>query len=104
MGSAASSRFGLRLDMYERTRKTPPRRRNSMKNKYVLIVGWGLLLFTAGLTEAQTKVKSSYSGTAGFNIPLWIALETEEFRKLDLDVDAILITGGFRGLRSFFWG
>jgi NitT/TauT family transport system substrate-binding protein len=75
-----------------------------MKNKYVLVVVWGLLLFTAGLAEAQTKVKSSYSGTAGFNIPLWIALETGEFRKLDLDVDAILITGGSRSLMSLLAG
>ena len=41
---------------------------------------------------------------AGFNIPFWIALETREFRKLDLDVDAILITGGSRSLMSLLAG
>jgi NitT/TauT family transport system substrate-binding protein len=75
-----------------------------MKNKVVGIVVSFLLLFTAGLAEAQTKARSSYSGTAGFNIPFWIALETGEFRKLDLDVDAILITGGSRSLMSLLAG
>jgi ABC-type nitrate/sulfonate/bicarbonate transport system substrate-binding protein len=75
-----------------------------MKNKYILIGVWSLLLFTAGLAEAQTKVKSSYSGTAGFNIPLWIALETGEFRKLDLEVETVLITGGSRSLMSLLAG
>lgn len=75
-----------------------------MKSKYVAIVVWAFLLFTVGIAEAQRKVRSSYSGTAGFNIPLWIALETGEFRKLDLDVDTILITGGSRSLMSLLAG
>jgi NitT/TauT family transport system substrate-binding protein len=75
-----------------------------MTSRYVVVVVWALLLFTVGIAEAQRKVRSSYSGTAGFNIPLWIALETGEFRKLDLDVDAILITGGSRSLMSLLAG
>jgi ABC-type nitrate/sulfonate/bicarbonate transport system substrate-binding protein len=77
----------------------------SIRNSYLFAVAWaGLLLFTLDPAEAQTKVQSSYSGTAGYNIPLWIALETGEFRKLDLDVDAILITGGSRSIMSLLSG
>jgi NitT/TauT family transport system substrate-binding protein len=75
-----------------------------MKNKFVLILVGSLLFSSASLAEAQSKARSSYSGTAGFNIPFWIALETGEFRKLDLDVDAILITGGSRSLMSLLSG
>jgi NitT/TauT family transport system substrate-binding protein len=75
-----------------------------MKNRYLTALVFTLLLLTFGIAQAQTQLKTSYSGTAGFNIPLWIAGETGEFRKLDLDVDAILITGGSRSLMSLLAG
>ena len=54
--------------------------------------------------KAQERVASSYPGIAGYNIPFWVALDTGEFRKLGLEVDPVLISGGSRSMQVLLAG
>jgi NitT/TauT family transport system substrate-binding protein len=53
---------------------------------------------------AQQNIAASYPGIAGYNIPFWVGLETGEFKKLGLDVDPVLISGGSRSMQALLSG
>jgi len=53
---------------------------------------------------AQERVASSYPGIAGYNIPFWVALDTGEFRKVGLEVDPVLISGGSKSMQVLLAG
>ena len=57
-----------------------------------------------GNVAAQQRVATSYPGIAGYNIPFWVGLETGEFKKVGLDVDAVLISGGTRSMAALLSG
>ena len=54
--------------------------------------------------EAQQRIAASYPGIAGYNIPFWVALETGEFKKLGLEIDPVLISGGSRSMQALLSG
>jgi NitT/TauT family transport system substrate-binding protein len=53
---------------------------------------------------AQQQIAASYPGIAGYNIPFWVGLETGEFKKIGLDVDPVLISGGSRSMQALLSG
>ncbi len=63
-----------------------------------------LILFFSSLAGAQERITASYPGIAGYNIPFWVALDTGEFRKVGLDVDPVLISGGSRSMQVLLAG
>ena len=60
--------------------------------------------YLAGNVAAQQQVASSYPGIAGYNIPFWVGLETGAFKKLGLDIDPVLISGGSRSMQALLSG
>lgn len=62
------------------------------------------LLLSPAVVRAQQKITVSYPGIAGYNIPFWVALDTGEFRKAGLDVNAVLIFGGTKSLQALLSG
>ena len=62
------------------------------------------LLFGCYPAEAQQRVAASYPGIAGYNIPFWVALDTGEFKKLGLEVDPVLISGGSKSMQALLSG
>jgi NitT/TauT family transport system substrate-binding protein len=57
-----------------------------------------------GNVSAQQRIAASYPGIAGYNIPFWVGLETGEFKKLGLDVDPVMISGGSRSMAALLSG
>ena len=53
---------------------------------------------------AQQRIATSYPGIAGYNIPFWVGLETGAFKKVGLDVDAVLISGGTKSMAALLSG
>jgi ABC-type nitrate/sulfonate/bicarbonate transport system substrate-binding protein len=54
--------------------------------------------------SAQQRIAASYPGIAGYNIPFWVALDTGEFKKLGLEVDPVLISGGSKSMQALLSG
>ncbi len=63
-----------------------------------------ILVILSATVHAQERVISSYPGIAGYNIPFWVALDTGEFRKVGLDVDPVLISGGSKSMQVLLAG
>jgi NitT/TauT family transport system substrate-binding protein len=53
---------------------------------------------------AEQRISTSYPGIAGYNIPFWVALDTGEFRKLGLEIDPVLISGGSKSMQALLSG
>lgn len=70
----------------------------------VLLLASYLLIFPDGNVAAQQRIAASYPGIAGYNIPFWVALDTGEFKKVGLDVDPVLISGGSRSIAALLSG
>jgi NitT/TauT family transport system substrate-binding protein len=60
--------------------------------------------FSTGNAAAQQRIAASYPGIAGYNIPFWVGLDTGEFKRLGLDVDPVLISGGSRSMQALLSG
>lgn len=86
--------------MMEGTEMMNVRKRSSL---FALCSALLILLWSAA-SESAEKVFTSYPGIAGYNIPLWVAMDTGAFRKAGLDVEAVLITGGSRNMQAFLSG
>lgn len=70
---------------------------------------FAVLLLLSGLAgvesaPAQLRVTSSYPGTAGYNIPFWVALDLGEFKRAGLEVDPVLISGGSKSMQALLSG
>ncbi len=74
-----------------------------MKVGFFRRAAWISLLLPA-IVGAQERVTSSYPGIAGYNIPFWVALDTGEFRKVGLEVDPVLISGGSKSMQVLLAG
>ena len=73
--------------------------------KHPLIVCFMLaILALATQGSAQQKIAVSYPGTAGYNIPFWVTLDTAEFKKAGLEVDPVLISGGSKSMQALLSG
>jgi ABC-type nitrate/sulfonate/bicarbonate transport system substrate-binding protein len=51
---------------------------------------WGIvfaLVFWTGPTEAQERLRASWSGASPANAPVWVALEKRLFQKHEVDVE-----------------
>lgn len=59
-----------------------------------LVFLMSLVVFKSSAFAQLIKLRTGYSGTAGEQLPLWIAKETGIFEKNGLDVQLIYITGG----------
>lgn len=70
----------------------------------VLLCAALMMALVATKVAAQERVASSYPGIAGYNIPFWVALDTGEFRKVGLEVDPVLISGGSRSMQVLLAG
>lgn len=67
---------------------------------YAVCIFW----ISTAAVQGQERVTSSYPGIAGYNIPFWVALDTGEFRKVGLDVDPVLISGGSKSMQVLLAG
>ena len=72
--------------------------------KLLLCLIYGSLLLVCDNAEAQQRIAASYPGIAGYNIPFWVALDTGEFKKLGLEVDPVLISGGSKSMQALLSG
>lgn len=68
----------------------------------ILVIALGLI--GGAELRAQQRVTSSYPGTAGYNIPFWVALDLGEFKKAGLEVDPVLISGGSKSMQALLSG
>ena len=57
-----------------------------------------------GNVAAQQQIAASYPGIAGYNIPFWVGLDTGAFKRVGLDVDPVLISGGSRSMQALLSG
>ncbi len=73
-------------------------------SKCFAIVVLAIGFFGAADLSAQSRVTSSYPGTAGYNIPFWVALDLGEFKKAGLEVDPVLISGGSKSMQALLSG
>ena len=64
-----------------------------------LIVLFLTVTFIPALAFAQ-RVRTSYGGTSGYNVPLWVAQEAGFFKKQGLTSELILISGDADGRRT----
>ncbi|HWH77251.1 MAG TPA: ABC transporter substrate-binding protein [Candidatus Binatus sp.] len=69
---------------------------------FFLVIVLGLVFDTD--LQAQQRVSISYPGIAGYNIPFWVALDGGEFKKVGLDVDPVLISGGSKSMQALLSG
>jgi NitT/TauT family transport system substrate-binding protein len=53
---------------------------------------------------AEQRISTSYPGIAGYNIPFWVALDSGEFKKLGLEIDPVLISGGSKSMQALLSG
>src|SRR5215467_7521894 len=63
-----------------------------------------LLLVRVGDAATQQRIAASYPGIAGYNIPFWVALDGGEFKKVGLEVDPVLISGGSKSMQALLAG
>jgi NitT/TauT family transport system substrate-binding protein len=70
----------------------------------VLLLTMGFFNPLRGDVAAQQRIAASYPGIAGYNIPFWVGLDTGEFKKVGLDVDPVLISGGSRSMQALLSG
>jgi NitT/TauT family transport system substrate-binding protein len=70
----------------------------------LLLFAGSLFNFMTGNAAAQQQIASSYPGIAGYNIPFWVGLDTGAFKKVGLDVDPVLISGGSRSMQALLSG
>ena len=76
-----------------------------MNNMFkVCLITVSLMVSLGGALHAQQRVTSSYPGTAGFNIPFWVALDLGEFKRAGLEVDPVLISGGSKSMQALLSG
>jgi NitT/TauT family transport system substrate-binding protein len=71
-----------------------------------LIIILSLLLLglqIPGSASAQ-RIRMSYAGTTGFNVPFWLAHEAGLFKKHGLSEDLILISGGATNIQALLAG
>jgi NitT/TauT family transport system substrate-binding protein len=61
-------------------------------------------IVSSGVAHAQQKVAASYPGIAGYNIPFWVALDAGEFKKVGLEVDPVMISGGSKSMQALLSG
>jgi ABC-type nitrate/sulfonate/bicarbonate transport system substrate-binding protein len=76
----------------------------AMMKKLLLCLIYASLLLVCHNAEAQQRIVASYPGIAGYNIPFWVALDTGEFKKLGLEVDPVLISGGSKSMQALLSG
>jgi NitT/TauT family transport system substrate-binding protein len=74
-----------------------------MKKKSALVIFFAFFMSLPG-ARAQQRIAASYPGIAGYNIPFWTALDTGEFKKLGLEVDPVLISGGSKSMQALLSG
>jgi ABC-type nitrate/sulfonate/bicarbonate transport system substrate-binding protein len=67
-----------------------------------LALSLGCLL--ANDVAAQQRLAVSYPGIAGYNIPFWVAIDAGEFKKVGLDIDSVLISGGSKSMQALLSG
>jgi len=74
--------------------------------KFFLVLFLASSLFNSSVANvaAQQRIAASYPGIAGYNIPFWVGLETGAFKKVGLDVDAVLISGGTKSMAALLSG
>jgi ABC-type nitrate/sulfonate/bicarbonate transport system substrate-binding protein len=70
----------------------------------LLSLAISLVSLPANCVAAQQRVAASYPGIAGYNIPFWVALDTGEFKKVGLDIDPVLISGGSKSMQALLSG
>jgi len=74
--------------------------------KIFVLLSW-VISFSALLANsvaAEQRIAVSYPGIAGYNIPFWVAIDTGEFKKAGLDIDAVLISGGSKSMQALLSG
>jgi ABC-type nitrate/sulfonate/bicarbonate transport system substrate-binding protein len=67
-----------------------------------LALSLGCLL--ANDVAAEQRLAVSYPGIAGYNIPFWVAIDAGEFKKVGLDIDSVLISGGSKSMQALLSG
>lgn len=75
-----------------------------MKFHRFLLILAGLMLGLGADAHGQQKVAASYPGIAGYNIPFWVALDAGEFKKVGLEVDPVMISGGSKSMQALLSG
>ena len=70
-----------------------------MLRRYKMIVLFLVWLITPWFGYTQT-VRTSYGGTSGYNVPLWVAQEAGLFKKYGLTSELILISGDAASLQA----
>jgi NitT/TauT family transport system substrate-binding protein len=71
-----------------------------------LIIIFSLLLLGLQVPRSASaqRVRMSYAGTTGFNVPFWLAHEAGLFKKHGLSEDLILISGGSTNIQALLAG
>jgi ABC-type nitrate/sulfonate/bicarbonate transport system substrate-binding protein len=67
--------------------------------RYKMIIFFLALLMTPFFGYAQT-VRTSYGGTSGYNVPLWVTQEAGLFKKHGITSELILISGDAASLQA----
>jgi ABC-type nitrate/sulfonate/bicarbonate transport system substrate-binding protein len=65
---------------------------------------FSLACLLANDLRAQQHLAVSYPGIAGYNIPFWVAIDADEFKKVGLQIDSVLISGGSRSMQALLSG
>jgi len=61
---------------------------------WVLFLWVALSLFAATPGHSQERVRAGYSGTSGYQVPLWVAVDLGLFKKYGIFVEPVLFRGG----------
>lgn len=75
-----------------------------MARSFIFSVLVAVTIVSSGVAHAQQKVAASYPGIAGYNIPFWVALDAGEFKKVGLEVDPVMISGGSKSMQALLSG
>ncbi|HEY7164874.1 MAG TPA: NrtA/SsuA/CpmA family ABC transporter substrate-binding protein [Candidatus Binatia bacterium] len=70
-----------------------------MPRRCRLIFSFLIIIFIPISASAQ-KVRTSYGGTSGYNVPLWVAQEAGFFKKHGITSELILISGDAASLQA----
>jgi len=64
-----------------------------------------LLGFTRAGAAADTRtIRSSYGGTAGYQLPIWVVKEAGLYKKYGVELEVILIEGGSVNIQALLGG
>src|ERR1051326_4216310 len=70
-----------------------------MPRRCRLIVSFLIIIFIPGLASGQ-KARTSYGGTSGYNVPLWVTQDAGLFKEQGLAPELILISGDAASLQA----